>query len=90
MTTDTIHVDNRTITTTVAPASDSTMTADYVYDAFNNRISKIVDADGTGAGSSVRTNFALLDGEVDVRECMGLDLVREEDLLQTRQLDDAP
>ena len=38
---------------------------EYIYDAFNNRISKIVDADGDGtAESPVRTNFALLDGEV--------------------------
>ena len=44
---------------------NSSQIVEYVYDAFNNRISKIVDADGDGAADSpVRTNFALLDGEV--------------------------
>jgi len=45
-------------------AEDPSQTVEFVYDAFNNRISKIVDADGAGSGAAVRTNFALLDGEV--------------------------
>ena len=46
------------------PTGDATQTVGFVYDAFNNRISKIVDADGAGAGTAVRTNFALLGAEV--------------------------
>lgn len=50
MTTDTIHVDNRTITTTVAPASDSTMTADYEF-------YRLVRLDGTYEWSALAPNF---------------------------------
>jgi len=46
------------------PTPITTMTAEYIYDVNGDRIAKIVDADGSGSGAAVRTNFVVLDSEI--------------------------
>ena len=49
---------------TATPTPITTMTAEYIYDVNGDRIAKTVDADGSGSGAAVRTNFVVLDSEI--------------------------
>jgi len=44
--------------------TDATYAVEFIYDSFNNRIAKIVDADGDDTGAAVCTDYRLLDGEL--------------------------